>query len=229
MANPNPTPPPKDKQWKPGQSGNPAGRPKGIKSFANIVRVVLADENLVDKVTNSKNQKWLAMLPEKNVANAVVVAMVVKALEGDAHAADWLRKTGYGDKLDITTDGHELPVPILGGASMAVINTKPKPTAAPAPAKAPAVIAPNKVALRPVATPVAQPGTKPPAVNTNKPQGSPAPTTNKPPAPAQQPARPQPPRTVTSPVPTQPPKLSPAQIESNRIIASAIVPPTNGK
>lgn len=212
MANPNPTPP-TAAAWQPGQSGNPKGRPKGIKSFANVVRQLLADENILDKLTNSKNTKWIDALPTKNPANAVVAAMVVKALEGDAHAADWLRKTGYGDKLDITTDGHELPVPILGGASMAVVTTqKPKPTAKPAPVKAPAVIKPNQVALRPVAGQPAQPGAKPALKPTS--------ITN--------PTNPTP-KTVTTPVPQQPPKLTPAQIEANLMQASLNVPPTNGK
>lgn len=32
MANPNPLPPPPDKRWEPGQSGNPGGKPKAARN-----------------------------------------------------------------------------------------------------------------------------------------------------------------------------------------------------
>lgn len=86
------------KPFKPGQSGNPKGRPKGVKNLATIVQQVLADEALIDKVVSSKPKYWND-LPQKNAANAMVVAMVILALQGDTKAANWLRKAGYGDKL----------------------------------------------------------------------------------------------------------------------------------
>lgn len=223
MANPNPdTSGIAPHSFQPGTSGNPKGRPKGIKSFANVVRELLGNEQILQHLTNSKNTAWIDALPTKNPAFAVVAAMVVKALEGDAHAADWLRKTGFGDKLDITTDGHELPVPILGGLSLAPVKTTPKPaTNTPAPVKA--------TAPKGTAAPVPGIAAKPPVVSTNKPQGSPVPTTIKPLTAAPQITQTPRPRTVDAPVALQPPKLSAAMLESRKIAESAIVPPTNGK
>jgi hypothetical protein len=214
MSNPNPTPPPVDKQFQPGVSGNPAGRPKGITSFANVVRKVMADKTLLDSVAVAKNQKWIKNLPDKNIATAIIVAMVVKALEGDPRAFDNLRKAGYGDKLDITTDGEKIPVPILGGLSLAPVKSTPKPAVnTPAPVKPSA----PKGATPPVAGIVA----KPPVVATNKPQVTAAPTANKPVVP----------KSVSAPAPQQPPKqqLSPAQQEARNMQASLVVPPNNGK
>lgn len=86
------------KPWPKGVSGNPAGRPKGIKNWSTIVQQLLADENLIDKVVTKKPAYW-ETLPTKNAGNAITVAMVVKALQGSIEAANWLRRTGYGDKL----------------------------------------------------------------------------------------------------------------------------------
>jgi len=86
------------KSWKPGQSGNPKGRPKGVKNWSTVVQQLLADENLMDKISKSKPSYWDS-LPTKNAANAIVVAMIIEALKGKKEAAEWLRKAGFGDKL----------------------------------------------------------------------------------------------------------------------------------
>jgi hypothetical protein len=81
-----------------GVSGNPKGRPKGVKNLATVVQQILADEKLLDKIVKNKPSYW-EELPSKNAANAIVVAMVVQAMQGDKSAAEWLRKAGFGDKL----------------------------------------------------------------------------------------------------------------------------------
>lgn len=112
MANPNPNtngliP------WTPGQSGNPEGKPKGIQSWSTLVRELLEDENLAGKLL-AKKPGWWDSLPEKNAGNAVVTAMIINAMSGDVQAATWLRRTGYGDKLDITNSDRSLkPVAIF--------------------------------------------------------------------------------------------------------------------
>lgn len=103
MANPNPTPPPTNGQWQPGQSGNPAGKPKGTKSWSTIVQNLLEDDKLAENLI-AKKPSWWDKLPNKNAGNAIVAAMVIKAMGGDTKAATWLRKTGFGDKLDITSN-----------------------------------------------------------------------------------------------------------------------------
>ena len=87
--------------WKPGQSGNPHGRPKGVKSWSTIVQQLLADEDLLKKMTaNLKGlPPYFDSLPTKNAANAIVATMLIKAISGDKQAAEWLRKTGFGDKM----------------------------------------------------------------------------------------------------------------------------------
>lgn len=86
------------KPFKPGQSGNPKGRPKGVKNWATVIQNLLADETLIDEVVKTKPSYW-EHLPTKNAANAIVVAMIIEALKGEKQAADWLRKAGFGDKL----------------------------------------------------------------------------------------------------------------------------------
>lgn len=86
------------KPFQPGQSGNPKGRPKGIKNWSTVVQQLLADENLLDKVVTTKPSYWND-LPTRNAANAIVVSMIIMAMKGDKSAAEWLRKSGFGDKL----------------------------------------------------------------------------------------------------------------------------------
>lgn len=95
------------KPFQKGQSGNPKGRPKGIKNWSTVIQSLLADEDLILKILPSKPTYWDA-LPAKNGANLVVVAMMIKAMEGDNRAADWLRKSGFGDKVDLTSAGERM-------------------------------------------------------------------------------------------------------------------------
>lgn len=77
---------------------NRKGRPKGVKNWSTVIQQLLADEELIDKVVGTKPSYWDS-LPSKNAANAIVVAMMIRAMQGDKGAAEWLRKSGYGDKL----------------------------------------------------------------------------------------------------------------------------------
>jgi hypothetical protein len=113
MANPNPNPPPKNGRWKAGQSGNPKGRPKGIKNWSTLVQELLDDAALADKLL-AKKPSWWDKLPGKNAGHAIVVAMMIEAMNGDTKAATWLRRTGYGDKIDFGSgDGGVQPVAIV--------------------------------------------------------------------------------------------------------------------
>lgn len=86
------------KPFQKGQSGNPKGRPKGIKSWSTIVQGLLADPEFADKIISQK-PGWWDNLPNKNLAEVITTAMIVKAVSGDDKAARWLSKTGYGDKI----------------------------------------------------------------------------------------------------------------------------------
>lgn len=68
------------KSFKPGQSGNPKGRPKKLPQLDEILAEVLGQEN--DK--------------GKTVAEGIITAMANKALKGDAKAAALVLDRGYG-------------------------------------------------------------------------------------------------------------------------------------
>lgn len=96
------------KPWKRGQSGNPAGRKLGSKNVSTIVRKLL-DQNAVDEVLSSSNLTNLAKGQPTSYAQAMVLAMIRKALEGDVRAVKWLAerqdksyimedKTGFFEK-----------------------------------------------------------------------------------------------------------------------------------
>lgn len=77
------------KPWKPGESGNPAGRKPGSKNVSTIVQQILeqdADTDIligtrIADLTNSKPTSY---------AQAIVLAMLKKALEGNVQAVCWL-------------------------------------------------------------------------------------------------------------------------------------------
>lgn len=123
MANPeNLTP------WQPGQSGNPAGKPPGTRSWATIVQGLLDDPDLAESLLEEK-PGWWDKLPNKNAHEAIATAMTIRALGGDVKAATWLRKTAYGDKLDLTTDGQPVKAVALfdmrAGMKMQMVPVKP--------------------------------------------------------------------------------------------------------
>ena len=93
MANPNPDQSGLEKgKWKPGQSGNPAGKPKGTKHLSTYIQEALTDENFELKL---KDGSILKEMPIK----AIIKTAVAKSVSGDTRAMEWLAKHGYGDKL----------------------------------------------------------------------------------------------------------------------------------
>jgi hypothetical protein len=102
------------KPWKPGQSGNPKGRRVGSKNLTTLVREMLADEELASKML-PKKPRWWEALPDKNGASAMVVAVLVKACEGDVSAFSALAKAGWGNSLGLSEpeEREELPVYVV--------------------------------------------------------------------------------------------------------------------
>lgn len=69
------------KSWKKGQSGNPAGRKQGSKNVSTIVRKLL-EQDAKDGLPSSADLTELANGKPTSYAQAMVLAMIKKALEG---------------------------------------------------------------------------------------------------------------------------------------------------
>jgi len=89
------------KSWKPGESGNPAGKPKGTLDF----KTVLA--RAIKKIASDKT------LDLKDPETAMVVKAYQEALKGDFKFYKDITDRAYGkaqDQLDITSGGKPLPL-----------------------------------------------------------------------------------------------------------------------
>jgi len=93
MSNPNAVPPEHSK-WKPGQSGNPAGKPKGTKHLSTYIQEALTDENFELKLKDGTIMKEMPI-------KAIIKTAVAKSVSGDTRAMEWLAKHGYGEKLNL--------------------------------------------------------------------------------------------------------------------------------
>lgn len=74
------------------------------KNLDKIIREILDDDSLVDKVIQNQPEYW-AKLPAKNGGYIIATVMMVKAMSGDIKAAEWIRKSGYGDKVQLEDAG----------------------------------------------------------------------------------------------------------------------------
>ena len=98
MSNPNAVPPEHTK-WKPGQSGNPAGKPKGAKHLSTHIQNMLNDVNFELKL---KNGELLKGAPIK----AIIKTAIAKSISGDTRAMEWLAKHGYGEKINLEVNDY---------------------------------------------------------------------------------------------------------------------------
>ena len=94
--------PPKEHQFKPGQSGNPAGKPKGTIQLSTIIQNLAEDIDW--DLTNLKSKDELKEKYGKRGFNALVYVAFSKAMSGDVKAMEWLAKHGYGEKLKLEVD-----------------------------------------------------------------------------------------------------------------------------
>lgn len=76
---------------------------KRPRNLDKIVRDILDDDTLVDKVIQNQPEYW-DRLPSKNGGYIISTVMMVKAMGGDIKAAEWIRKTGFGDKVLLESD-----------------------------------------------------------------------------------------------------------------------------
>lgn len=104
MPFPNP-----DTQFQPGQSGNPAGKPKGVRMLSSVIQEMMDDDTFEFEVQGGGK---LQNKPSKQI----VAVMVKLSNKGNIKAADWLAKYGYGTKVDVTTNGQSIQTPVADPA-----------------------------------------------------------------------------------------------------------------
>ena len=91
--------PPKDSQFKPGQSGNPNGRPKGARNLKTEIREVM--QSTVTVTQDGKRKKI-------STRKAVVLRLTEKALSGNVQATrvliDLMKTYDEEDVADVVED-----------------------------------------------------------------------------------------------------------------------------
>jgi len=78
----------KGKGWKPGQSGNPNGRPKKGEAWADVANELLNSKeiDITMKMADGK-VKRLSLESDKSFRHAVIVGMIKEAMNGNVQAA----------------------------------------------------------------------------------------------------------------------------------------------
>lgn len=94
----------KKTQFKPGESGNPAGLPKGTKHISTWVQELLNDPDFVATIQVGLQLKEYKGAPLK----AMIEAQIRLAINGDSKAFDALRKAGWGSSIDLTSGGEPI-------------------------------------------------------------------------------------------------------------------------
>ena len=96
-------------QWKPGQSGNPAGRPKGSRDGIDAhCRRLLAKDLSFSQFKDKLKAKGIDLEDGTN-AEAISVVLVLKALTGDLKAIEMLGKFEL-DLPDLADDPSQPPM-----------------------------------------------------------------------------------------------------------------------
>lgn len=98
MANPNPPPPPKEYQFKPGQSGNPAGRPPGSLSLVSMLKEKLAE------CPEGTDKKTYAQLLIQRSMNIALLGGDVSMIRDIFNRIDGMPKGA----LDLTSNGNTI-------------------------------------------------------------------------------------------------------------------------
>lgn len=95
-------------RFKPGQSGNPGGRPKGSKHINVWIQELLEDEDFEATIQEGYKIVEFKGAPIK----AIVKAQMVKAMNGDTKAFDSLAKYGWAAKSEVDNK-HTFVNPIM--------------------------------------------------------------------------------------------------------------------
>lgn len=81
----------------------PPAKARRPRNLAKIVRELLEDEELLDQMMPNQPEMW-SLLPNKNAGAIIGWVMATKAMQGNIDAANWVRKTAYGDKVLLETE-----------------------------------------------------------------------------------------------------------------------------
>jgi hypothetical protein len=99
-------------KFKPGESGNPNGRPKGARNRSTLVREWL-------EVKQKEKNPLTGQVEELEQQDLITLALIKKAKKGDVQAYKELMDSAHGkieQKTDITSKGQKLfQVNILDG------------------------------------------------------------------------------------------------------------------
>lgn len=95
--------PNKATQFKPGESGNPAGKPKGTKHINTVVQELLNDDEFNAMILEGLQVKEYKGAP----LPAIVKAQIIKAINGDTKAYDSLVKSGWPAKSEVENSGEQ--------------------------------------------------------------------------------------------------------------------------
>ena len=92
----------KGKGWKPGESGNPNGRPKKGEAWADVANELLNSKeiDITMKMADGK-VKRLSLESDKSFRHAVIVGMIKEAMNGNVQAARELADRTEGKSKEI--------------------------------------------------------------------------------------------------------------------------------
>lgn len=100
------------KPWQSGQSGNPAGRKPGSKNMSTIVQELLGNETVTD-ILALNNLTQFTQNTSTTYAEAVVWAIISKALQGNVQAALWLAEHQERNTTSVTNHQEPLVVSVI--------------------------------------------------------------------------------------------------------------------
>lgn len=90
--------PNRDTQFQPGESGNPAGKPKGAVHLSTRIQNMMDDPEFQVYLQHPTE----GFVPFKGApAEAIIRTALQKAAAGDKDAREWLAKYGYGTKVEL--------------------------------------------------------------------------------------------------------------------------------
>ena len=105
----------KPTQWKPGESGNPAGKPKGAMSLSKRIQQMMDDEDFTTYLPDTRDG-WKEF--KGAPAIAIINTALIKAVQGDEKSREWLAKYGYGNKIELTGEDGAALMPIALDAAI---------------------------------------------------------------------------------------------------------------